>query len=246
MLSLAMPDANLGDVTIHYEEAGLDKPMAFVFCHGLGGSGAGFVQHFDFWSQHFRVVTWDNRGLGQSSAAAKYNLPLYASDLARLMDRLGIAKAIVHGVSWGGVLVQQFALDYPDKCAAIILDSTSSEVNVASSDGWYARGEAVRSGANTNVTPEHAESFIAEARAVAGLREHPLTPRLKEITCPALVVGGGQDGVAGAAGSVIIARNLPNARLEIFQDAGHGIVNQKRDEFRALMLEWAKGAGLLG
>ncbi len=236
-------DVNLGDVTIHYEEAGVERPRALVFCHGLGGNGSGFVNHFDFWTKYFRCLTWDNRGLGQSSQAAKYNLPLYASDLARLMDHVGIESAIVHGVSWGGVLVQQFALDFPEKCAAIVLDSTSSEVNVASSDGWYARGEAAKT--DPNRRPEHLDSFIAEARAVAGLREHPYTPRLKEIKCPALVVGGGQDGVAGAAGSVILARNLANARLQVYQDAGHGIINQKKDEFRALVLEFARDNGLL-
>ncbi len=264
-----MLEVNLGDVTIHYEETGRDKPLAYVFCHGLGGSGAGFVDHFDFWSQYFRVVTWDNRGLGQSSAAAKYNLPLYASDLARLMEHLDIARAIVHGVSWGGVLVQQFALDYPTKCAAIILDSTSSEVNFAASENWYKRGEVARLGAKaevgefqpafaghatsaqrmlesgTRVKPEHVESYVAQARAIAGLREHPFTPRLKEIQCPALVVGGGQDGTAGAAGSVIIARNLPNARLQVYQDAGHGIFRQRQEEFRQLVLEFARENELL-
>ncbi|HEY7270795.1 MAG TPA: alpha/beta hydrolase [Dehalococcoidia bacterium] len=240
-----MPDMDLGDVTIHYEEAAADKPMAIVFCHGLGGNGAGFVSHFDFWSPYFRCLTWDNRGLGKSSQAAKYNLPLYASDLARLMDKLGIAQAIVHGVSWGGVVVQQFALDYPEKCAAIVLDSTSSEVNVAASEGWYARGEAVKSGANANVPPEHRDSFIAEARTTASLREHPLTPRLKEIKCPTLVVGGGQDNVAGAAGSVILGRTIPGAKLEILQEAGHGIINQAPDRFRELVLAFAKENALL-
>src|SRR5688572_1087896 len=114
-----MPYIELGDVTIHYEEAG-SGPLAYVFCHGLGGSGNGFVEEFDFWKEHFgRVLTWDNRGLGRSSQTAKYSVPLYASDLARLLDGVGIIKAVVHGVSWGGVVVQQFALDYPDKCAAI-------------------------------------------------------------------------------------------------------------------------------
>jgi pimeloyl-ACP methyl ester carboxylesterase len=240
-----MPDMDLGDVTIHYEEVATDKPMAFVFCHGLGGNGAGFVSHFDYWSQYFRCLTWDNRGLGKSSQAAKYNLPLYASDLARLMDRLGIGKAIVHGVSWGGVVVQQFALDHPEKCAALILDSTSSEVNVASSEGWYARGEAVKSGQNTSVAPEHRDSFIAEARATAALREHPLTPRLKEIRCPTLAVGGGQDNVAGAAGTVIIGRNIPGARTEILQEAGHGVINQAPERFRELVVDFLKDNKLL-
>jgi pimeloyl-ACP methyl ester carboxylesterase len=262
-----MPEAQLGDITIHYEEAGRGRPLALVLCHGLGGSSAGFVQDLEFWSQYFHTVAWDNRGLGRSSPAQKYSVPLYAADLARLMDALGIARAAVYGVSWGGVLVQQFALDYPARCVAVILDSTSSEVNVHASENWYQRGELVRLGpaaavrpgepafvgqnnlaseaAPPAVAPEHVDSYVAQARAVAGLREHPFTPRLGSITCPALVVGGGQDGTAGAGGSVILARNLPNARLQIFQDAGHGVYRFKRDEFRALALEFFREQGLL-
>ena len=89
-----MPDMDLGDVTIHYEEAG-DGPLAYVFCHGVGSDstfGSEFVDQFDFWKAKLgRVVTWDNRGMGRSSQAADYSLPLYASDLARLLDGLGIA-----------------------------------------------------------------------------------------------------------------------------------------------------------
>ena len=264
-----MPEMDLGDVTIHYEEAG-NGAAAYVFCHGLGSSGDGFRDDMPFWSEHFRVLTWDNRGLGRSSAAAKYSVPLYASDLARLMDKLGIEKALVNGVSWGGVLVQQFALDYPEKCAALVIDSSSSEVNVAASENWYQRGEVVRLGekaqlgafqpafaghsasaqqtqeAGSRVKPEHIESYVAPARGVAGLREHPFTPRLAQIRCPVLVVGGGQDGTAGAAGSVILARNLPNAELQIFPDAGHGIYRQKPEEFRTLVLDFARRHKLMG
>ncbi|MBI2887768.1 MAG: alpha/beta hydrolase [Chloroflexi bacterium] len=243
-----MPDMNLGDVTIHYEEAG-SGPLAYVFCHGLGGSGDGFVAEFDFWKQHFgRVITWDNRGLGRSSQTAKYNMPLYAADLARLLDGLGVQKAVVHGVSWGGVVVQQFALDYLDKCAAIIVDSSSSEVNAAASEAWYNQGEAARKkmeGAR-EVKPEHLDSFVASARAVAALREHPYTPHLKLITCPALIVAGGQDATTGGAGgSVIMSRNLPKARLEIFQDSGHGVYIHKREEFRQLALEFCRQHGIV-
>lgn len=263
-----MPEMELGDVTIHYEEAG-SGPAAYVFCHGLGGSGDAFLEEMPFWSKYFRVVTWDNRGLGRSSAAAKYSLPLYASDLARLLDRLSIGRVLIHGVSWGGVLVQQFALDYLDKCAALVIDSSSSEVNVAASENWYQRGEVARLGekarleqfqpafaghtasaeqtrtSNPTVAPEHIDSYVAESRAVAGLREQPFTPRLSQITCPVLVIGAGQDGVAGAAGSVIMARHLPDAELQVFQDAGHGVYRQKRDEFRAVVLAFARRRGLI-
>lgn len=258
-----MPDVNLGDVTIHYQEAG--SGPAYIFCHGLGGNSAAFVaDDLAFFAQHFRCVAWDNRGLGKSSAAAKYNVPLYAHDLARLMEHLGIARALVHGVSWGGVLVQQFVLDYPERCAGIILDSTSSEVNVGASENWYQRGEVARQGEPARagefipafaghednsrrppVPPEWVDSTVAQSRAVAGLREHPYTPRLRDVKAPALVVGGGQDGVAGAAGSVILSRVLPDARLHVFQDAGHGIYRLKRDQFRQLVLDFAREIGHL-
>jgi pimeloyl-ACP methyl ester carboxylesterase len=126
----------------------------------------------------------------------------------------------------------------------VILDSTSSEVNVASSEGWYERGERTRRG-ETETSAEHVESTVAQARAVAGLREHPYTPRLAGVSVPALCLGGGQDGTAGAGGTVILGRTLPNGRAHVFQDAGHGVYRLKRDEFRAMVLEFAREIGWL-
>ena len=245
-----MPDMDLGDVTIHYEEAG-QGPLAYVYCHSLGGNSEDFIQEFDFWKKHFgRVVTWDNRGRGKSSQAAKYNLPLYAADLARLLDGLGIQKAVAHGFSWGGVLVQQFAIDYPEKCAAVIVDSSSSEVNVAASERWYNGGERARTNqrgeGGREMRPEHIDSFVAMSRAIAGLREHPLTPRLKEITCPVLlVVGAGDVSTGGPAGAVIMSRQIKTNRLQIFDGVEHAVYLQKREEFRKLTLEFCREHGII-
>ncbi|MPZ99580.1 MAG: alpha/beta fold hydrolase [Dehalococcoidia bacterium] len=263
-----MPLMDLGDVSIHYEERG-QGDTTFVFCHGLGGSGRPFEeQDMDWYAERFRTISWDNRGLGRSSGADRYSLPLYASDLDRLLDRLGVERAVLHGVSWGGVVVQRFAIDYPERCAAIVLDSTSSEVNVRASENWYLRGEVARLGsaavegretppafeghatvtdvgARTDVAPEHLESYVAECRATAGLREHPMTPDLKRISCPALVIGGGKDTVAGAGGSVVISRHVPDARLEIVAESGHGVYREAREEYHALLLDFLQGRGLL-
>jgi pimeloyl-ACP methyl ester carboxylesterase len=263
-----VPKANLGDVEIHYEERG-SGPLTYVFCHGLGGSGEGFEREdMDWYAERFRTISWDNRGLGRSGSAAKYSLHLYAGDLARLLDHLGIEQAVIFGVSWGGVTALKFALDHPQKVAALVLDSTSSESNVLASENWYLRGELARLGEAAlagrevkpafeghrtvaaapsipQVKPEHLDSYVAECRTVAGLREHPLTPELHRITAPTLVVGGGKDEVAGAAGSVIISRQIPGARLEILQDAGHGTYRQARDEYRALLLDFLRERGLM-
>ena len=186
-------------------------------------------------------------GVGASSTASKYSLPLFAGDLARLLDELGVEKAVVHGVSWGGVLVQQFALDHLERCAAVIVDSSSSEVNMAASENWFNIGENTRAGVEggRDVPPEQVDSLVARARGIAGLREHPYTPRLKDITCPVLVVAGGKDEVAGVGGSVLMARNLPNARLEIFQESGHGVYSHEPDGYRKLVLEFCREHGVL-
>jgi len=259
-----MPKAELSEVAIHYEEAG-DGPLAYVFCHGLGGSGQGFEREDMGWyAEHFRTISWDQRGLGRSGQAAKYSLPKYAEDLNGLLDYLDIETAVLFGVSGGGVVVQRFALDYPERCAAIVLDSTSSEVNPRAAENWYMRGEVARLGAEVAlagreiapafeghvtmsdqrsveraIPPEHVDSYVAQARLTAGLREHPMTPYLHKIECPALVVGGGKDQVAGAGGSVVIARAIgANARLEILQEAGHGVYRQAQDDYRKLLLEF--------
>lgn len=262
-----MPMMDLGDATIHYEVRGSGRPT-FVFCHGLGGSGEGFERDdMDWYAQYFRTISWDNRGLGRSAPSAKYSLPLYAADLAGLLRKLGVQKAVVMGVSWGGVVVQRFALDYPELCAAIVLDSTSSETNPRASENWYLRGELARLGpaaiegkslapafeghATVSaasvpvVKPEHVESYVAQSRATASLREHPMTPYLSRINIPTLVVAGGKDEVAGAGGSVIISRLIPGARLEILQEAGHGVYRQAPEEFRAILLDFLRQRGLM-
>lgn len=264
-----MPYADLGDVNIHYEHSGSGSPT-YVFCHGGGGNGNVFMEHFPFWKQYFpSVLTWDNRGVGLSSQTPKYALPLYASDLAQLLKYLSIDQAVIHGVSWGGVLAQQFALDYPNKCSALILDSSSSEVNLQASENWYNRGEIARLGAQAEiggfrpafsghtasakniqssgmkVLPQHIDSYIAIMRTLAGLREHPLTHRLKDIQCPVLIVGAGRDSTAGAGGSVIMARNIPNCHLEIFQESEHGVYRHMKNEFRELVLEFCREKNII-
>ncbi len=243
-----MPDMNLGDVTIHYDDAGRGA-VPLVFCHGMYGGADEFAKESDFWQQHFgRVITWDVRGMGRSSKAAKYSLPLYASDLARLLDKVGVQKAVVLAFSWGSILGQQFALDYLDKCAAVILESGTSEVNLAASEFLYQRGEAIKQGkpGAPVVKPEHLDSVVAASRVAAALREHPLTPRLKHITCPVLVVAGAKDEEnRGAGASVIMSRNLPDCRLHIFQDGGHTLHVEKRDEFREVVVDFCREHGVI-
>lgn len=256
-----MPLIDLDEATVHYEERG-SGPLTYVYCHGLGSNSESFEREdMDWYAGHFRTISWDQRGLGRSPGAAKYSLPRYAADLAQLLDRLQVERAVIFGVSWGGVLAQRFALDFPERVHALVLDSSSSETNVLASENWYLRGELARLGAKAvegreirpafeghrtvaeapqipSVKPEHVDSYVAQSRATASLREHPMTPYLHRITAPTLIVAGGKDEVAGAGGSVVMSRVIPGARLYIFPEAGHGVYRLAREEYRVLLLEF--------
>lgn len=240
-----MPDMNLGDVSIHYEEAG-KGPLALVFCHGLDIRMADdLLREFDFWREHFgHVVTWYHRGMGNSSKAAKYSLPLYASDMARLIDGLGIEKVVAVGPLFGGIVCQQFALDYPAKCTALVLDSTSSELNLRISEEYYQRSLGLRQ--SPNLGTGDPESYIAANRIVAGLREHPLTPRLKNIACPVLIVSGvGHTVNRRDVGAAVMSMHLPNNRIQLFEDSGPGVYRQQPQKFHALVLEFCREHGII-
>ena len=266
-----MPIMDLGDATIHYEDRG-SGPLALIHFHDMGGSGENFeTNDMDWYAEHFRTISFDNRGLGRSGHSAKYSLPLYAADAAHLLEKLGIEKVIAMGVSWGGIVAQRFTLDYPEKVVALVIDSSSSEMNVAASENWHLRAEVARFGAaalpnrtldpafaghqvitpeqadatKARLKPEHLDSYVAQYRAAAGMREHPLTPYLHKITAPTLAVGGGKDATAGVGGLVVISRNVPTVKLHIFPEAGHGTSRTAREEFRPMLLDFLREHGVM-
>ena len=118
-----MAIAELDGANIYFERRGVGQ-VTYVFCHGLGSNGIKFEKDdMDWYAKYFDVISWDNRGLGRSGSSGTYSLPLYATDLKNLLQHLNVEKAIVFGVSWGGVLTQKFATMFPEMCSAIILDS---------------------------------------------------------------------------------------------------------------------------
>lgn len=239
-----MATIELGDVTIHYEDVG-KGPLPVIFCktHALGLRDI-YKGEPEQWQADFgRAMNWDYRGMGQSSRATKYSLPLVASDLAHLMDKLEIEKAIIYGFLWGGIFAQEFALDYPEKCAALILDSSTPETNVTISERRWQDSEKAKT--DPEVPAEDLDYLVFAYRTIAGLREHPFTPRLKHITCPVLLLGGGKDALGGAAAAVIMSRNLPNCKLNIIQEAGGVLIRERPREVQKLAVEFCREQGVI-
>jgi pimeloyl-ACP methyl ester carboxylesterase len=115
-----MPFIKTNGIRMYYEERGAGEPLVLIM--GITAPGSVWEKHADCWSQKFRCLMPDNRGVGHSSKpAGPYTSALMADDYAGLMDRLGLKQARVVGCSMGSVIAQQLALRHPKKVRSLVL-----------------------------------------------------------------------------------------------------------------------------
>ena len=119
-----MPKATSNGIELYYEIHGEGQPLVLI--SGLGYSSWQWHKMVLFLAEHFQVITFDNRGVGQSDKPeGPYSAQLLAADTVGLLDVLGIEKAIIAGHSMGGFIAQAIALDYSGRAEKLILCSTN-------------------------------------------------------------------------------------------------------------------------
>ena len=120
-----MPMASLGDIDLYYERQGAGERLLFI--SGTGGDLRNKPNQFDGpLPKAFDLVSYDQRGLGQSSKPdIAYTMADYADDAARLMDVLGWDDALVMGASFGGMVAQELVLRHPARVKRLVLACTS-------------------------------------------------------------------------------------------------------------------------
>jgi len=120
-----MPKVKVKDIQMYYDIRGEGFPLLLIM---------GFLGNADCWdplyfipklSEHFKLILFDNRGAGRTDVSNKeYSIKLFADDAAGLMDALGIKRAHVLGISMGGMIAQEFALNHSEKVEKLVLAST--------------------------------------------------------------------------------------------------------------------------
>jgi pimeloyl-ACP methyl ester carboxylesterase len=116
-----MPYANAGGVRLWYESLGEGTPFILHAHHHRKY----IVHQAPYFAQFYRVIVFDRRGCGRSDdPPGPWSAADLAGDIRNLMDALDLEKAIVGGISLGGVVSAQFGLDYPDRAHALIVGHT--------------------------------------------------------------------------------------------------------------------------
>jgi 3-oxoadipate enol-lactonase len=121
-----MPFAATGALNIHYQIAGTGNRLLYI-----SGTGADLRTRPGIFDgelpKRFQLLAYDQRGLGQTEKPhGPYSMSVYADDTARLMDCLGWEDAMVFGVSFGGMVAQEFTLRHPQKVTRLVLACTSA------------------------------------------------------------------------------------------------------------------------
>ncbi|GAB4401172.1 MAG: 3-oxoadipate enol-lactonase [Anaerolineales bacterium] len=119
-----MPKVNVNGIELYYETHGVGKPLVLIA--GLGYPLWQWHKMIPLLARHFRVIAFDNRGVGQSDKpAGAYTAQMLAADTLGLLDALNIETASLMGHSMGGFVAQAFALAYPQRLEKLILCSTN-------------------------------------------------------------------------------------------------------------------------
>jgi len=120
-----MSFAKIGDLDVYFERAGSGPPLLFI--SGSGGDLRVKPNQMDGpFPRHFDTLSYDQRGLGRTGKPdVPYTMADYADDAARLMDFAGWKSARVIGVSFGGMVAQEFVLRHPRKVERLVLACTS-------------------------------------------------------------------------------------------------------------------------
>ena len=187
-----------------------------------------------------------------------------AKDQAEAMERLGIGKADIVGVSMGGMIAQYLAIDYPEKVGKLVLTVTSARANPLlreSVEEWIvlAKAEDAAGFMDSNLKriyseeyyrknkwmapivgnltkPKSYERFFIQAQACM---THDAYGQLHRIQAPTLVIGGEKDMALGGDASRELAAAIPGATLRMYEQWGHGLYEEAKD-FKQTVLDFLK------
>ena len=231
-----------------------------LLCNGIGGRLELFQPFADALDPRRGVIRFDMPGIGESPApVVPYHLATLAPMLTGLLDQLGVARADVLGISWGGGLAQQFALSRPDRVHRLVLVATGPGALMVPGHpkvllhmltprrhrdpGHAARIAGQLYGGSLREEPAlarellHATARLGAARGyyyqlLSGIGWTSL-PRLPRLRTPTLILAGDDDPIIPLVNARIMHRLIPDSQLHVYHgghlELGPGDLGQNLD-----------------
>jgi pimeloyl-ACP methyl ester carboxylesterase len=230
-----VPAAALNGVTLHYEVGGTGP--AVLLTHGFGETLAMWAGQRKALEPAYRVVTWDMRGHGGSDAPddpAAYSHEATVGDMRALLDHLGLARAVIGGLSLGGTMALAFHRAHPERVRALVVCASGPGYRRAEArEAWNRRAHARADG----LAAQGRAGLAHAARGMLAQRDAAVIDSLPSIRVPTLVVVGDRDEPFLAPARYMAAR-IPGARLEVVEGAGHMANLDRPEAFDRVLLDF--------
>ena len=245
---------------IHWDEQGQGAPILLIM--GLGYPSSLWHRVRPVLAERYRTVAFDNRGVGLSDVPpGPYSIVTMASDVAAVLDAAGVDDAHIFGVSMGGMIAQEFALQYPARTRSLILGCTSaggpSAVRAESkvADVLMMRGMTLEQ-AREAILPyiydaatlrekieedlslrrrwlPSLEGYMAQLQGILAWEAYS---RIAQITAPTLVIHGKSDALVPPGNGELIAARIPGSRLVLLEHASHLFLTDQTEAARKEIL----------
>ena len=251
---------------IFYRSIGRRDGPTLLLLQGLGCDGRGWIMQWPIFSQRFRCIVVDNRGVGRSDKPpGPYSLEQMARDGVAVLDAERVDSAHVIGVSMGGVVSQLLAIKYPQRVRSLVLAATSGQhhswrigllarwqylavrygmAKVALAVAPYFVGARARrllgsaaSIAVRVVLPRDAKGFVSQLEAILELPD-ALRESHANVVMPTCVVVGEDDTLTPPEDSRELAARLPRGELHVLPDVGHSLIAEAPLQFNRTVLSF--------
>lgn len=246
---------------LHFEDYGQGTPLLLV--HGLGSSIRDWEYQLPALSARHRLIALDVRGHGRSGKPREaYSIKAFADDVAALIEHLGLERVHLVGISMGGMIAFQLAVDHPELLLSLTIVNSTPEVRAKNlSERWQLLKrwslsrllslETIGKGLGRILfpRPEQAElrqkieqrwpqndkrAYLASLDAIIGWS---VWERLGAITCPTLVISGDRD-YTPVAHKQRYVQAMRNARLVVIEQSRHATPMDQPERFNTTLLDF--------
>jgi pimeloyl-ACP methyl ester carboxylesterase len=261
-----VPHADLGERRVFYEEHGSGDPVLLV--SGLGADHTGWALQTEYLQKWFRVVVFDNPGVGRTKGPrGPYTTALFADVAVSLLRHLEIERAHVVGASMGGQIAQQIGVRHPAVVRSLAIHCpwwTADPYTRALIRSWQTIAGAagmldlLRQIWLWVFTPrfyaEHPETFVELEREVAenpyaqtvaafcdqaeACVTHTALAEVAEIAVPTLITVGDTDILTPPAHARELHKRVRGSVLHVWPEMGHAPFWEIPDPFNRLNREF--------
>lgn len=256
-----MQYARVKDLRLAYVESGEGEPLVLI--HGGNSDARQYDVFRPLLGDGIRAIAYDQRDSPNSPAGSEpYGMDDHADDAAGLIAELGLSRAHIMGVSYGGLIAMKLAVRHPGSVQSLILGATAASaagfrapdltklrdegadvierymMEMVLTPDAYDRDPALVADCRAGLVTRDAACF---ARRMEAARSHDMTGELAAIAAPTLVLHGDEDPMVDMAEGRRLAEAIPGARFVGLAGSRHGITLQHRQRTADLVREFVLG-----